>query len=87
MAIRAPDGANKDRSDLKDHKDGSELEMQYRHLKLHLVVIMKMARLARLRSRSMMRMITTMVVMLVTSIVDVDDLVREFVMLTVMSTV
>ena len=62
--------------------------MQYRHLKLHLVVIMKMAMLVRLRSRRVMRMFTTMVVMvLVTSIVDVDDLVREFVMLIVMSTV
>ena len=62
--------------------------MQYRHLKLHLVVIMKMAMLVRLRSRRVVRMFTTMVVMvLVTSIVDVDDLVREFVMLIVMSTV
>ena len=47
--------------------------MQYRHLKLHLVVIMKMPMLVRLRSRRMLRMITTMVVMaVVTSIVDVD---------------
>ena len=52
--------------------------MRYQHLKLHVIVIMKMARLV--RSRRMMRMITTMVVMvLVTRIVDVDALVRELV--------
>ena len=62
--------------------------MQYRHLKLHLVVIMKMAMLVRLRSRRMVTMITTMLVMaVVTSIVDVDAVVGELVMLIVMSTV
>ena len=44
--------------------------------------------LVRLRSRRMVGMITSMVVMvLVTSIVDADDLVREFFMLNLMSTV
>ena len=62
--------------------------MQYRHLKLHLVVIMKMAMFVRLRSRRMVQMITTMLVMaVVTSIVDVDAVVGELVILIVMSTV
>ena len=62
--------------------------MQYRHLKSHLVVIMKMAMLVRLRSRRMVTMITAMLVMaVVTSIVDVDAVVGELVMLIVMSTV
>ena len=53
---------------------------------MHLVVIMTMAMLVRLRSRRVVRMITTMVVMvLVSSIVDVEALVRELVMLIVMS--
>ena len=47
-----------------------------------------MAMLVRLRSRRMVTMITTMLVMaVVTSIVDVDAVVGELVMLIVMSTV